>query len=150
MRLTDFLLCGTSSREYEISYALHIAGANADYASFFALRVSSWRESPAAWLCSWSLGIVYLMSATASIKKQAVLRFFCIIGACVCFVHGLRFIYEDFSYHLPLGEALVVTTIPFVPIFAVAPRYRNGSKIYTIILLVELAVIAMAPFIVVR
>ena len=31
------------------------AGANADYALLFALRISGWRQSPAAWL-SWSLG----------------------------------------------------------------------------------------------
>jgi hypothetical protein len=32
----------------------NITGANACYAGQFSLRVSGWRESPAAWLSSWS------------------------------------------------------------------------------------------------
>jgi len=33
----------------------HITGANAGYDGQFSLRVSGWRESPTAWLSSWTL-----------------------------------------------------------------------------------------------
>ena len=36
------------------------SGANADYAWQFALRVSGWRKSPAAWLSFSSLGIEHI------------------------------------------------------------------------------------------
>ena len=74
----------------------------------------------------------------------------CIIGACVCFVHGVRMVYMDFSYHLDFVSILVFSVIPFVPIVAVAPRYRNGSRVYAVIALVELIVITTYPFVVVR
>ena len=91
------------------------------------------------------------MNEASLTRRESVLRMVCIIGACVCFVHGLRFVYEDVAYHFTLDPITVVfTSIPFVPIFAVAPRYKNGSIVYAFIAMLELIIIAVSPFIVVR
>jgi hypothetical protein len=91
------------------------------------------------------------MNERSLTQKEVVLRMICIIGACVCFVHGLRFVYEDVAYHMALDPITVVfTLIPFAPIVAVAPRYKNGSIVYAFIMVLELIVIAVCPFIVVR
>jgi len=54
MIMTSELLNGAQSRFFRLWP--NSAGANADYAWQFSLRVPGWRESPAAWLNSWSLG----------------------------------------------------------------------------------------------
>ncbi len=40
---------------------------NAGYAGLFSLRISGWRESPAAWLSFWSLGLMKSTCALASL-----------------------------------------------------------------------------------
>ena len=91
------------------------------------------------------------MSQTTLPRNEAVIRLACIIGACPCFVVGLRFIYEKFAYGISLDPfELAFLTIPFLPIVAVAPRYRNGKVVYAFIGLAELLIVVLGHFIVVR
>ena len=92
------------------------------------------------------------MSERSSRNTEAAFRLICIIGACVCVVNGMRLVYMDFHMDLrPMNymPTVMITVIPFVPIFAVAPRYKSG-KAYAVIAVIEALVIATYPFIVVR
>ena len=80
-----------------------------------------------------------------------MLRMACIVGACICFVIGGMFILQDIVYHVSLDSIdLLFTSIPFLPIILVAPRYKNGSIVYAFIGLGEIIIIVMNHFIVLR
>jgi hypothetical protein len=84
-------------------------------------------------------------------RSEAAIRLACIVGACACFVVGLRFVYEKFAYDISLDLVeLAFLTVPFVPIVAVAPRYRNGKVVYAFIGLAELFIVVMDRITVVR
>jgi hypothetical protein len=84
-------------------------------------------------------------------RSETVIRLACIVGACVCFVIGLRFIYEKIVYDISLDLfELMFITIPFLPIVVVAPRYRNGNIVYAFIGLAEVIIIVMNRITVLR
>ena len=90
------------------------------------------------------------MSQITLPRSEAAIRLACIVGACACFVVGLRFVYEKFSCDISLDPfELAFLTIPFLPIVAVAPRYRSGKVVYVFIGSAELFIIVMGHFIVV-
>jgi hypothetical protein len=84
-------------------------------------------------------------------RNEATIRLACIVGACACFVVGMRFVYDDFAYHVNFDpfDALF-TVVPFLPIILVAPRYRNGTVVYAFIGLAEVVIVVMNHFIVLR
>ena len=84
-------------------------------------------------------------------QKEAFLRMACIVGACACFVIGVVFILQDIVYHINLDHIdLLFTAMPFLPIFLVAPRYKNGSIVYCFIGFFEMIIIVLNHFIVLR
>ena len=72
-----------------------------------------------------------------------MLRISLIAGACLCFVIGAKWIAEDIVYHVTLDAIPVVFNIlAFVPLVALAPRYKSGF-VYLFIGIVEVLVIIM-------
>jgi hypothetical protein len=90
------------------------------------------------------------MNQKALPRNEAMIRLACIVGACICFVIGLRFIYDDIAYHVNFEDALLFTAVPFLPIIFMAPRYKNGNIVYAFIGLAEVIIIVMNHFIVPR
>ena len=74
--------------------------------------------------------------------KFTVVRIALIAGACLCVVIGGKWIAWDVVYKVRLDPSLVtINALAFVPIIALAPRYKNGTKIYASVALLETIVI---------
>ena len=67
------------------------------------------------------------MNQKALQRNEAMIRLACIVGACICFVIGLRFIYDDIAYHVNFEAALIFIGVPFLLIVFMAPRYKDGN-----------------------
>ena len=83
--------------------------------------------------------------------KESTARIILIFGACLCFVIGGKWIAWDIVYHVRQDPLLVfLTGLAFVPLIALAPRYKNGRVIYLFIGLAELIVIVMGNVLTLR
>jgi hypothetical protein len=79
------------------------------------------------------------------------IRLVLIIGAAACFVIGVKVVAQDVVYHVNHDPFdMFITLFPFVPIIAMAPRYKNGKWIYGFIGAAEALIILMDYFIVLR
>jgi hypothetical protein len=71
-----------------------------------------------------------------------MIRIILIVDACLCFVIGAKWIAWDVVYHVILDPITVSFNIfAFVPLIALAPRYKNGKVAYSLIALLEVFVI---------
>jgi hypothetical protein len=79
------------------------------------------------------------------IRKEMVLRVILIAGACLCLVIGVKWIAEDIVYHVETDETLIIINgLAFVPLIAMAPRYKKGGiVIYGFIGTLEALIILM-------
>jgi len=74
-----------------------------------------------------------------------------IAGACLCFVIGGKWIVEDIVYHMETyDDLLFINALAFVPLIALAPRYKNGNVIYAFIGLLEAFIIFMGNMLTLR
>jgi predicted Co/Zn/Cd cation transporter (cation efflux family) len=80
-----------------------------------------------------------------------VIRIILIIGAAACVVIGGKMVAQDIVYQVNTDPIdLFITIFPFVPIILMAPRYKNGRIIYGFIAVVEILIIVMNYFLVLR
>jgi hypothetical protein len=88
--------------------------------------------------------IMAIYAAVAVIKNKVLIRIILIAGACLCLVIGVKWIAEDIVYQVQLNDGLIIINVlAFVPIIAVAPRYRNGKVIYSFISVLEAYIVLM-------
>ena len=79
------------------------------------------------------------------------MRILLIIGACLCFVIGVKWICEDIVYHVETDDSLLfINALAFVPLIGLAPRYKNGKVIYAFIGLLEAFIIFMGNLLTLR
>jgi hypothetical protein len=84
-------------------------------------------------------------------KSPLIIRMVLIAGACLCLVIGGKWIAEDIVYHESLYDPLVIINVlAFIPIIAVAPRYKNGKVIYAFIGVLEAFIIFMGNLLTLR
>ena len=80
-----------------------------------------------------------------------MIRIILIVGACLCFVIGAKWIAWDIVYHVETdGSLLFINALAFVPLIALAPRYKNGKVAYTLIALLEAFIIFMGNMLTLR
>ena len=74
--------------------------------------------------------------------KERPIRLILIAGACLCFVIGGKWIAEDIVYSIHDSSWSTFNLLAFVPLIAIAPRYKN-RKIYAFIAALEAFIIIM-------
>jgi hypothetical protein len=57
---------------------------------------------------------------------------------------------QDIVYQMVDPISLLISIFPFVPLILMAPHYKNGSVIYSFIAMMEILIIVMNHFIVLR
>lgn len=83
--------------------------------------------------------------------KEALLRTILILGACLCFVIGAKWIAEHIVYHVEYGFSLaVINFFAFVPLVALAPRYKQVKYVYAIVGAIEAFIILMGNLLTLR
>jgi hypothetical protein len=84
-------------------------------------------------------------------RHQSTVRLVLIIGACLCFVIGAKWIAEDILYHVQLDHPLLfINALAFIPLLMLAPRYKNGKVVYVLIGLLEAFIIVMGNLLTLR
>jgi hypothetical protein len=86
----------------------------------------------------------FVLTAFELIRNVIAMRLALICGACLCFVIGGYWIAEDIVYNVGVDDFLgVINGLAFLPLIAMAPRYKNGKIIYALIGFLEGFVIFM-------
>ena len=75
-------------------------------------------------------------------NKDHLIRLPLIAGACLCFVIGGKWIAENIVYSIHDPYWVEFNMIAFLPIIAIAPRYKK-RKIYAFIAALEAFIIIM-------
>jgi hypothetical protein len=95
--------------------------------------------------------VAQLLSLGHIMRVAYFIRLVLIIGAAACFVIGVKMVAQDIVYHVNFDPfEFVFTVFPFIPIIAMAPRYKDGRIIYSFIGAAEVLSILMNFFIVLR
>jgi hypothetical protein len=84
-------------------------------------------------------------------RHKPAVRWILIIGASLCAVIGAKWIAEDIVYNMRVETGLLVlNTLAFVPLIALAPRYKKAKVVYSLIGLLEALIIIMGNSLTVR